>query len=92
MGFVLELPKLCPALSRTGPLRADETVTTSRTLAKELVQNMQLDKKRSRSGVRLILQKGRGQTFIKEFAQDAILDGIFQNLLESPDIRERSTL
>ena len=92
MGFVLELPKLCPALLRTGPLRVDETGATSRTLAKELVQNMQLDKKRSRSGVRLILQKGRGQTFIKEFAQDAILDGIFQNLLESPDIRERTTL
>lgn len=91
MGFVLELPKLCPSLFSSSAVRANlqagqsgevpnsepqSQAAREEMIAKELVQNMQLDKKRSGPGVRLILQKGRGQTFIEEFPQDAILDAM----------------
>ena len=95
MGFVLELHKLCPnllspdLLKPRSNLQAEQTgqipnhepqIVAQEVVAKELVRNMQLDKKRSQSGIRLILQKGRGKTFIAEFPENVIFDAILDTM------------
>ena len=67
MGFVLDLHELCPALlKRESPAQA----------AKKLLQAMALDKKKHRQveGIRLVLQRGRGQTFVTELPAELVQD------------------
>ncbi|MEM9423730.1 MAG: 3-dehydroquinate synthase family protein [Spirochaetota bacterium] len=64
MGFVLELEQLCPVWFRTTPASV---------LLDRLLEAMELDKKRNDSGmIRLVLQRGRGQTFIQELPYDSV--------------------
>ncbi|WGK69187.1 3-dehydroquinate synthase [Candidatus Haliotispira prima] len=74
IGFTLDTYRLCPNLLSTESTAGDERLTGS------LVDAMRLDKKRSASGIRLILQRGRAQTFIEEISPDVIVRFLQQHI------------
>ncbi len=67
MGFILELRELCPHLFQQSKNAA---------VAEMLVAAMALDKKRQQSGICLVLQRGRGQTFLQELPSKLIIKNL----------------
>ena len=78
LGFELNLARLCPDFF-SAQAGCDETSARQK-LTSDLLAAMHFDKKRSQDGIRLVLQRGRGQTLIEALSAEQIQPCLVQNL------------